>query len=160
MMNNLQQCADDILGSLDSTVRINPDGYSAFLALRNSLTNKHLSPRVSRALLGAAMGVAGCCEHCARRNARAAAHAGVSEQEIILALQRGVLMSSGPATIVAAQALEEFREASARQNDKSSNPPIAPNTYAATSASLSTDNKKNVAFATLKTPIHEPTIHL
>ncbi len=159
-MSTLQQCADDILNNLNSTSGLNSDGYSAFLALKNSLNNKRLSPSVSRTLLGVAMGVAGCCEHCARRNARAAAHTGVSEQEIMLALQRGVLMSSGPAAIVAAQALEEFREALAHQRGRSSNPLIAPNKHTATSASLPTDNEKHLAVVTLKTPIHEPTIHL
>jgi alkylhydroperoxidase/carboxymuconolactone decarboxylase family protein YurZ len=160
MMNTLQQCADDILNSLNSTAGLNSDGYSAFLALKSSLNNKRLSPSVSKTLLGVAMGVAGSCEHCARRNARAAAHTGASEQEIMLALQRGILMSSGPATIVAAQALEDFREALASQRGKLSNPSIASKTHTTTSASLPPDNEKHLAAATLSTPIHEPTIHL
>ena len=81
----------------------------------------HARGAQTKALLGVALSVAARDGNAAFSYAREASRAKIGQDQLQLALARGVLMASGPATTVAAKALWTFREANMRSKSHAFN---------------------------------------
>ena len=114
-MADIKAAADEILKGIDRLAAMSPSGTASFSTMMSSIENGGLTPAAVRAVAAAALGVADGCETCARRNARDAAHRGVTREQFKLALQRGILMGRTSVSIYAAAALADFDEARPRQ---------------------------------------------
>ena len=109
-MTDLQACVDEVTKSIEALSKHGAGGHAAFCDLLQSIGIKGTPSPGTRALLGAALGVAARSEETAYAYARDAARAGVDLDQMRIALSRGVLMASGPSSCIAAEALCRFKE--------------------------------------------------
>jgi len=109
-MHELQRCADELMEDVEAISKFSNCGFHVLRSTLSSNKQNGVSSPASMSLLGAAFGVASRCSGCACHYAREAAHTGATRNAMKLALERGVLMASGPATIVAAEALCEYEK--------------------------------------------------
>lgn len=83
------------------------DGYRAMH--KEAMSEGELSTGVKE-LIALSYGIAERCDNCIASHARAAARAGVTEQQAAEAVSVAIMMQGGPGTVYGAKAFEAFKE--------------------------------------------------
>jgi AhpD family alkylhydroperoxidase len=86
--------------SLDSKV------YKAFLDMEKAAFSDGALPKKTKELIAVGISVTNNCESCMQWHIEQAAKAGASEREVLEAVEVGIEMGGGPATVSARFALE------------------------------------------------------
>ena len=86
--------------ALDSKV------YKAFLDMEHAAFSDGVLPKKTKELIAVGISVVNNCESCMQWHIEQAAKAGASEREILEAVEVGIEMRGGPATVSARFALE------------------------------------------------------
>ncbi|MEM8771344.1 MAG: hypothetical protein AAGD92_06825 [Pseudomonadota bacterium] len=120
-MDEYQRCTDELSTCVNALSTQGASGLGAFSDLLDSVGLRGKASAATKALLGVALSVATRDGNAAFSYAREAPRAGIGQDQLRLALARGVLMVSGPATTVAAKALWTFREANMRSKSDAFN---------------------------------------
>jgi AhpD family alkylhydroperoxidase len=84
--------------------------YKAFLDLEAAAFAEGALPKKTKELIAAGISVVGNCESCMEWHITQAARSGASRQEILEAIEVGIEMAGGPATVAARFALEVMDE--------------------------------------------------
>jgi len=84
--------------------------YRAFLAMEQATYADGALPRKTKELIAAGISVTMDCESCMQWHIEQAAKAGASQQEVLEAVEDGIEMGGGPATVSARFALEVMED--------------------------------------------------
>lgn len=84
--------------------------WAGFAALHEHAVADGVLPGRIKELIATAIAVAEGCDGCIAYHARAAAHKGATEEELVEALGVALLMAGGPASVNGPRALEAFQE--------------------------------------------------
>ena len=99
-MSRRRKAAHTRLQELDSAV------YKAFLRMEEAAYSDGALPRKAKELIAVGISVATDCESCMQWHIEQAAEAGASQREVLEAVEVGMEMGGGPATVSARFALE------------------------------------------------------
>ncbi|RJP34176.1 MAG: carboxymuconolactone decarboxylase family protein [Candidatus Omnitrophota bacterium] len=104
-INQKRKAAHEKLLALDSKV------YKAFLAMEKAAYTKGALSRKVKELIAVGISVDIDCESCMQWHIEQAAKAGATQEELLEAIEVGIEMGGGPATVSARFALEVMEHA-------------------------------------------------
>ena len=84
--------------------------YEAFLEMEKAAFSDGALPQKGKELIAVGISVVIDCESCMQWHVEQAAKAGASEQEVLEAIEVGIEMGGGPATVSARFALEAMED--------------------------------------------------
>jgi AhpD family alkylhydroperoxidase len=90
-------------------LKLNSKAYEAFLELENATYSEGTLPRRQKELIALGISVVIDCESCMQWHIEQAARAGAEMREVLEAIEVGIEMGGGPATVSARFALEVMK---------------------------------------------------
>ncbi len=109
-MNKLQEIARRRKEAHAKLVALKSPVYQAFLAMEQAAFTDGALPKKTKELIAAGISVVLDCESCMQWHIEQAARAGASFREVLEAVEVGIEMGGGPATVSARFALEVMEE--------------------------------------------------
>lgn len=109
-MNRLQEIARKRKKAHAKLLSLKSKVYEAFLEMEKAAYSDGALPKKEKELIAVGISVVTDCESCMQWHIEQAAHAGASFQEILEAVEVGIEMGGGPATVSARFALEVLSE--------------------------------------------------
>jgi len=105
-MNRLEEISQRRKKSHEKLISLKSRVYEAFLQMQEAAFCDGALPKKTKELIAVGVSVVIDCESCMQWHIEQAAKLGASEQEILEAIEVGIEMGGGPATVSARFALE------------------------------------------------------
>jgi AhpD family alkylhydroperoxidase len=105
-MDKLEEISRRRKHAHETLVRVNSKVYEAFLQMEKATYADGALPRKAKELIAIGISVAISCESCMQWHIEQAHRAGSSMREVLEAVEVGIEMGGGPATVSARFALE------------------------------------------------------
>jgi len=106
MMNRLEELTGNRKKAHAKLLALDSKVYKAFLDMEKATFSDGALPKKIKELIAVGISVVGNCESCMQWHIEQAAKAGASEREVLEAVEVGIEMGGGPATVSARFALE------------------------------------------------------
>ncbi len=110
-MNKLQEISKQKYKAHKKLLSLKSKVYEAFLQMQNAAFCDGALPKKTKELIALGISVVIDCESCMKWHIEQAAKAGANEQEVLEAVEVGIEMGGGPATVSSRFALEVMEAA-------------------------------------------------
>ena len=105
-MSRLEEISKKRKKAHEKLISLKSKTYEAFLEMEKAAFADGALPKKAKELIAAGISVVINCESCLQWHIEQAAKAGASQQEVLEAIEVGIEMGGGPATVAARFALE------------------------------------------------------
>jgi AhpD family alkylhydroperoxidase len=105
-MNQLEEISKKRKKAHEKLISLKSKTYEAFLEMEKAAFSDGALPKKAKELIAVGISVVIDCESCMQWHIEQAGRAGASQQEVLEAIEVGIEMGGGPATVSARFALE------------------------------------------------------
>jgi AhpD family alkylhydroperoxidase len=110
IMSRLEEISRKRKKAHEKLISLKSKTYEAFLEMEKAAFSEGVLPKKAKELIAVGISIVINCESCMQWHIEQAAKAGASQQEVLEAIEVGIEMGGGPATVSARFALEVMED--------------------------------------------------